>query len=125
MAIALCWLNPEIESAKLEKLRHSTLQNLIADFYVKQNILPESFSHLMQELKEEREWLNYTFGEFEYDFFEAVEQNESKVQTEFDICFSLLNEICELLKDKFDIRLRISTYIADSKRRRLHSNIFV
>lgn len=115
MAVALCWLHPCIEKAKLEKLRHSTLQNLIMDNFVKQNVLPSSFTDAMQELKEEREWLNYTFGEFDYDFFSKVENNENLALIEFTKCFELINEICDLLSGKFDIKQRIRTYIADSK----------
>lgn len=115
MAVALCWLHPGIKKQKLERLRHSTLQNLIADNFVKQNILSSSFTNVMQELKEEREWLNYTFGEFNYDFFEAVENNEKLTLIEFKKCFDLIDEICELLFKKFDIKQRIRIYIADSK----------
>ena len=115
MAVALCWLHPGIEIAKLEKLRHSTLQNLIMDNFVKQNVLPPSFTDAMQELKEEREWLNYTFGEFDYDFSSKVENNENLASIEFIRCFDLINEICDLLSSKFDIKQRIRTYIADSK----------
>ncbi len=115
MAVALCWLHPSIEKAKLEKLRHSTLQNLIMDNFVKQNVLPSSFTDAMEELKEEREWLNYTFGEFDYDFFVKVENNENLASVEFIKCFDLISEICDLLKSKFDIKQRIRTYIADSK----------
>jgi len=115
MAVALCWLHPAIKKEKLEKLRHSTLQNLILDNFVKQNILPQSFSHTMQELKEEREWSNYTFGEFNYDFFKTIEDNEKVISIEFAKCFQLMNEICILLIKKFDIKQRIKTYIADSK----------
>ena len=115
MAVALCWLHPGIEKGKLEKLKHRTLQNLILDNFVKQNILPSSFLTAMQELKEEREWLNYTFGEFDYDFFGAVEDNEELVSIEFANCFNVIDEICGLLVNKFDIKQRIKTYIADSK----------
>ena len=115
MAVALCWLHPGIEKEKLEKLRHSTLQNLIMDNFVKQDLLPSSFTEAMKVLKEEREWLNYTFGEFDYDFFETVENNEKLTSMEFIKCFDLINEICNLLINKFDIKLRIRTYIADSK----------
>jgi len=115
MAVALCWLHPGIEKAKLEKLRHSTLQNLVMDNFVKQNILPSSFTDAMEELKKEREWLNYTFGEFDYDFFAKVENNENLASVEFIKCFDLISEICDLLNGKFDIKQRIRTYIADSK----------
>jgi uncharacterized protein (UPF0332 family) len=115
MAVALCWLDPRIEKEKLEKLRHTTLQNLILDNFVNQNILSSSFTNVMQELKEEREWLNYTFGEFDYDFFENVKNNERLTSTEFTKCFEVINEICDLLISKFDIKQRIKTYIADSK----------
>lgn len=115
MAVALCWLHPGIEKSKLEKLRHSTLQNLILDNFVKQKILPSSFADAMQVLKEEREWLNYTFGEFGYDFFETVEDNEKLASVEFIKCFELVDEICVLLMNKFDIKQRVRTYIADSK----------
>lgn len=115
MAVALYWLHPGIKKDKLEKLRHSTLQNLILDNFVNQSVLSSSFTNAMQELKEEREWLNYTFGEFDYDFFETVENNEILASTEFTKCFDVINEICDLLISKFDIKQRIKTYIADSK----------
>jgi hypothetical protein len=115
MSVALCWLHPGIEKEKLEKLKHTALQNLIMDNFVKQNVLPSSFTDAMHVLKEEREWLNYTFGEFEYDFFETVENNETLSTTEFAKCFELIDEICDLLINKFDIKQRIRTYIADSK----------
>lgn len=115
MAVALCWLHPGIEKTKLKKLRHSTLQNLIMDNFVKQKILSTSFTDIMQELKEEREWLNYTFGEFGYDFFSKVEKNENLVSIEFIKCFDLINEVCNLLVSKFDIKQRVRTYIADAK----------
>jgi len=115
MAVALCWLHPGVEKEKLEKLRHTALHNLIMDNFVKQDVLPPSFSDAMQALKKEREWLNYTFGEFDYDFFETVENNEKLASMEFSKCFDLINEICDLLVKKFDIKQRIRTYIADSK----------
>jgi uncharacterized protein (UPF0332 family) len=115
MAVALCWLHPAIEKDKLTKLRHSTLQNLVMDYFVKQHLLTHSFTDTMQTLKEEREWLNYTFGEFDYDLFEVVKRNEELASVEFSKCFKLIDEICELLVNKFDIRQRIKTYIADSK----------
>lgn len=115
MSMALCWLNPEIEESKLSRIRHSTLQNLIKSKFVNQGILDESYSNLMQELKEEREWLNYTFGEFEYDFFQNAKNNEVLLNVEFNKSISLMDEMCSLLKTKFDIKQRIKTYIADSK----------
>jgi len=115
MAVALCWLHPRIKKSKLEKLKHNTLQNLILSNFVKQNILPSSFTNAMQELKEEREWLNYTFGEFNYDFFNTVKNNEELASIEFASCFGVIDEICDLLLNKFDIKQRIRTYIADSK----------
>jgi len=115
MAVALCWLDPRIKKEKLEKLRHSTLQNLILDNFINQNILSSSFTDTMQELKEEREWLNYTFGEFNYDFFENVKNHEELSSVEFEKCFEVIDKICDLLKFKFDIKQRIKIYIADSK----------
>ncbi len=115
MSMSLCWLNPEIEEAKLSKIRHTTLQNLIKSNFVNQGLLNESYSDLMQELKEEREWLNYTFGEYQYDFFENAVENEKLLSQEFEKSIILMNDICSLLKQKFDIKQRIKTYIADSK----------
>jgi len=115
MAVALCWLHPEISKDKLEKLRHSTLQNLILDNFVNKNILPSSFTDAMSNLKEEREWLNYTFGEFEYDLFETIEKNEGLANLEFSKCFKVIDEICDLIYSKYDIKGRIRIYIGDSK----------
>lgn len=115
MSVAMCWLHPQIKKEKLKKLKHSVLQNLILDNYVKQHILPSSFTDTMQELKDEREWLNYTFGEFSYDFFKTVKKNETIALREFSKCFNVINEICDLLIKKYDIKQRIKNYIADSK----------
>jgi len=115
MSVALCWLNPEIDKIKLKKLRHSTLQNLILDHYVKKNILNESFSKLMNGLKEEREWLNYTFGEFNNDFFAEVDSNDKYLNREFNKCFEVMGHICKLLLKKYDIASRINLYIYDAK----------
>lgn len=115
MSVALCWLHPEIESGKLEKLRHTTLQGLIQTHFINSKLLSEYYSNLMQALKEQREFLNYTFGEFECDFFDEVENHEKYVNRAFDLSITLFDEICQLLKHHFDIRARISTYIADSK----------
>lgn len=115
MSVALCWLHPEIEEIKLKKLKHSTLQGLITTYFITPNLLSEYYSSLMQGLKEEREYLNYTFGEFKCDFFEEVEKNEKYVGDAFKLSIELIDEICELLSPQFNIRSRISTYIADSK----------
>ncbi len=115
MSVALCWLNPEINQDKLEKLRHTTLQNLILDHYVKKNILDESFSNLMNELKEKREWLNYTFGEFNFDFFQEVNNNDDYLNKEFDKCFEIMDQICKLVLKKYDIKERMNLYIYDAK----------
>ncbi|EMR36917.1 hypothetical protein [Vibrio harveyi] len=115
MSVALCWLHPEIEDSKLEKLRHSTLQGLIQTYFINPNLLSEYYSTLMEDLKKEREFLNYTFGEFGFDFFEEVEKNEKYVNEAFNLSIALFDEICGLLSPQFDIRARISTYIADSK----------
>jgi uncharacterized protein (UPF0332 family) len=115
MSMTLCWLNPEIEESKLSKIRHSTLQNFVKSNFVNQGLLSESYTNLMQELKEEREWLNYTFGEYQYDFFENAEEKEKLLNNEFKQSVLLMDDICCLLKPKFDIKQRIKTYIADSK----------
>ncbi|ENI8058867.1 hypothetical protein ABZX01_004570 [Vibrio vulnificus] len=115
MSVALCWLHPEIEDTKLKKLKHATLQGLIDTYFINPKLLSDYYSSLMQGLKEEREFLNYTFGEFSCDFFEEVEKNEKYVDDAFKISIDLIDEICELLRPQFDIRARISTYIADSK----------
>ena len=64
MSLSLCWLNPEITKAQLTRIKHSSLQNLINEKFVNQTLLEKSYADLMINLKEEREWLNYTFGEF-------------------------------------------------------------
>ncbi len=114
-SLCLCWLHPEIPDDKLSRLRHSSLQNLISSFFINQHILDKHFLELINELKEEREWLNYRFGEFDYDLFLQTEKNEKLIREEFNNGFRLLNEICEILYHKFDIKQRIRTYIADSK----------
>ena len=115
MSMALCWLNPEIEESKLSRIRHSTLQNLIKSKFVSIGLLRDSYSSLMNNLKEEREWLNYSFGEFKYDFVQNAEDKEILLGEEFKNSILLMDEICELLKSKFDIRQRIMLYIGDSK----------
>lgn len=115
MSVALCWLHPEVEDTKLKKLKHSTLQGLIQTYFITPKLLSDYYSTLMQGLKEEREFLNYTFGEFDCDFFEEVEKNEKYVGDAFNLSIELIDEICEILSPQFDIRARISTYIADSK----------
>jgi hypothetical protein len=72
-------VTPRNKKNKLEKLRHTTLQNLILDNFVNQSVLSSSFTNAMQELKEEREWLNYTFGEFDYDFSTQFLNNTQEI----------------------------------------------
>ena len=115
MSVAFCWLHPKIEAIKLKKVKHSALRKLLLGHYIEQNILPKSYSDLMQNLQDEREWLNYTFGEFDYDFYETVVKNDDLVSSEFKICFSIIDEICKLLMNRFDIKQRIKIFIADSK----------
>jgi len=115
MSIALCWLNPNIDKEKLKKLKHSTLQNLILEHYVKKKILDKSFSTLMNGLKREREYLNYTFGEFQNDFFDEVSKNDKYLDIEFEKCFKVMDEICKRLLKTYDIKSRINLYIFDAK----------
>jgi hypothetical protein len=117
LSLSMCWLHPEIPETDLSRIRHSTLQNFISSFFVNQKLIGESFLILFKKLKEEREYLNYDFGEYENfsDFFQNTEDNTKLICQEFDNSFILMNEICKILKPKFDIKQRIRTYIADSK----------
>lgn len=115
MSLSLCWLHPEIEKEKLSKIRHTSLQNLIGCFFVNQKLINKSFLGLMGSLQSEREWLNYRFEEFDYDFFESTENNSKLIDAAFSESFALIDVFCHILENKFDIKARIQTYIADSK----------
>ena len=69
----------------------------------------------MNELKEKREWLNYTFGEFNFDFFQEVNNNDDYLNKEFDKCFEIMDQICKLVLKKYDIKERMNLYIYDAK----------
>jgi hypothetical protein len=115
LAVCLCWLDMSIEPEKMNKLKHSVLKNLIKQHFIEQKILDPSFLVLMQDLQEEREWLNYRFGEFSYDFKQKVLLNEYLLAIEFKQVTKIIHEINEVVKIKIDIVQRIRTYITDSK----------
>jgi hypothetical protein len=93
ISMVLCWLNPLIDRKKLERIRHSTLKGLIETYYCSKGIIDQSFLDLMNELQEEREWLNYRFGEFSYDFKNKVLGNEQKINREFKVAIDILKEV--------------------------------
>ena len=114
MAITLCWLNPKIKSEELKFVRHKPLQNMIKQEFVQTKLLSNSFLNLLEELKSEREWSNYAFGMYDYDFFESVEDNEEHTKREFDVAIKLIHEICDETRFIFDFQQHIRWYIADS-----------
>lgn len=115
MAVALCWLNPKIEEERLKFVGHKSLQNMIKQEFVQTKLLSNSFLILLERLKSEREWSNYVFGEYYYDFFGSVEEDKEHTKREFDVAIQLIHEICDETRHIFDFQRRISTYIADSK----------
>lgn len=93
MSVVLCWLNPQIDIEKLKRIKHSTLKGLIKTYYCSRGILDQSYLDLVNELQDEREWLNYRFGEFPYEFKEKVRGNEQKINREFKAAIEILKEV--------------------------------
>ena len=115
MAVALCFLNPQVREEKLDRIRHTQLQKIITSHFVDRRLLSDSFSKLLDQQKKQREFLNYTFGEFGYDLFREVAKTEKRINQQFVKCFKLIDKICEVAAMDYDIRFRIGVYIADAK----------
>ena len=110
MSIAMLCVEYTTPLLKLKKIRHSTLQKLIQNKLIEKSFIPLKYLDLLSELKDIREYANYSFG---YGFEDKTDSYYKQTGHAFNSALNLIKMISNEINEEPSLLLQINAIIGD------------
>lgn len=110
MGVAMLCVEYTTPLPKLRKIRHYTLQNLIQDKLIEKSFIPLKYLDLIIELKDIREYANYSFG---YKFEDKTDSYYKQTGHAFNSALNLIKMISNEINEEPSLLLQINAIIGD------------
>ena len=110
MGVAMLYVEYTIPLPKLRKIRHSTLQNLIQDKFIEKSFIPQKYLDLLIELKDIREYTNYSFG---YRIEDKTNSYYKQTGHAFNSALNFIKMISNEINEDNSLLFQISAIIGD------------
>lgn len=114
LGVAMLTVDYSTTFTKIKKMKHQPLENMLVSNLLERNLIDEDFILLLNKYRNIREYANYQFGQFEYDFFTEIENSYAETEVAFDVGTKYILEVCNAIPDQ-EFLLKIQTYIGDHK----------
>jgi len=110
MGVAMLCVEYTTPLPNLRKIRHSTLQNVIQDKLTKKSFIPLKYLDLLIELKDIREFANYSFG---YMFEDKTNSYYKQTGHAFNSALNFIKKISNEINEDHSLLFQINTIIGD------------
>ncbi len=110
MGVAILCVEYTTPLPNLRKIRHSTLQNVIQNKLIKKSFLPLKYLDLLIELRDIREYANYSFG---YKIEDKTNSYYNQIGHAFNSALNFIKRIFNEINEDPSLIFQINTIIGD------------